>query len=82
MAVEAFRDRERAMKLIKDKDLNFVFLEDEELGGEKVYQKYGVSAFPSTFIFGKNGKLSSFHLGFGKGMEEEIKKDILIKLDE
>lgn len=80
--MEAFQDRERAMKLIKDKNLNFVFLEDEVVDGEKIYQKYGVSAFPSTFIFGKNGKLTSFHLGFEKGMEEEIKKEILRELGE
>ncbi len=82
MAVEAYQDTERAKKLIKDKKLSFIFLEDELVGDEKVYQKYGVSAFPTNFIFGKNGKLISYHLGYGDGMENKIKEEIFKELDE
>lgn len=80
IAVEAFQDRERAKKFIKEKKLSFQFLEDEKKEGEKIYQKYQVSAFPTTFIFNKKGKLVSYHLGYGDKMEEKIKEEILKEL--
>lgn len=82
VAVEAFQDTERAKKLIKEKNLNFILLEDSVIDGEKIYQKYGVSAFPSNFIFNKKGKLAYFHLGFGEGMQNKILEEILKELNE
>lgn len=82
IAVEAFQDTKRAKNFIKDKKLSFIFLEDELVGDEKIYQKYGVSAFPTNFIFDKNGKLISYHLGYNDGMENKIKEEILKELDE
>lgn len=77
VAVEAFNDRERAKKIIKDKGLSFLFLDDEKNNGEKVYQKYGVSAFPTAFLFGKNGKLLSYYVGYEQGIENKIKEEII-----
>jgi len=82
VAVEAFQDTKRAKKLIKDKNLSFVFLEDEKIGDEKVYQKYSISAFPTNFIFGKDGRLISYHLGYGRHTKDEIKEEILKGLNE
>ncbi len=76
IAVEAFNDTERAKNFIKEEKLTFVFLNDEKKDGEKTYERYGVSAFPTTFIFDKNKKLRAYHLGFEEKMEEKIKEEI------
>ena len=46
---------------------------DEEL---LVRQRYGVTALPTTFIIGKDGKVFMVHTGSSPGLKEELSADI------
>ncbi len=81
IAVEAFNDTERAKNFINSEKLTYIFLNDEKMDGEKIYERYRVSAFPTTFIFDKNKKLRAYYLGFGGKMEEKIKGEIIKLLE-
>lgn len=80
IGIEAFNETKMAKKFIKKNKIKFLLLEDEKDGNKKVYQKYSVYAFPTTFIFNKNKKLIGYHLGYEEGLEEKIKGEILKEL--
>jgi peroxiredoxin len=77
VAVEAFRDREAALKFIEDEKLTFHILENLEGEGEIVYDIFKVSGFPSTFIIDPEGKVMFFHYGFSEGDEAKMEEEIL-----
>jgi peroxiredoxin len=77
VSVEAFRDREGALKFIKDENLTFHLLENLEGEGEIVYDIFKVSGFPSSFIIDPDGKVMFFHYGFSEGEEAKIEEEIL-----
>jgi peroxiredoxin len=76
VAVEALRDRERALKLISEKNLTYHFLEADE-GDNVVRRTYRVQAFPTSFLIDRDGKIIYCHVGFEKGDEAKLEKEIL-----
>ena len=41
-----------------------------------VSSKFGVTGIPTTFIVGKDGKVSMVHSGYSPGLKDELVKDI------
>jgi peroxiredoxin len=75
VAVEALRDRERAMKFIDENKLTFHLLENDE-AKNVVRDTYGVHGFPTSFVIDRDGKIVYCHLGFEKGDEAELEREI------
>ena len=76
VAVEAVRDRERALKFIKENKLSFHLLENDE-DKNVVRDTYGVQSFPTSFMIDRDGKIMYCHVGFEKGDEAKLEKEIL-----
>ncbi len=76
VAVEGVRDRERALKFINEKNLTYHFLEGDE-NDTVVRKTFHVEAFPTSFLIDRNGNIVYCHVGFEKGDEVELEKQIL-----
>jgi peroxiredoxin len=76
VAVEALRDRERASKFIKEKNLTFHLLENDE-SKNVVRETYGVHSFPTSFMIDREGRIMYCHVGFDKGDEVRLEKEML-----
>ena len=76
VAVEARRDRDRALKFIKEKNLTYHMLEGDE-GDTVVGKTFRIQAFPTSFLIDRNGKIIYCHVGFEKGDEANLEKEIL-----
>lgn len=76
VAVEATRDRERAMKFIGEKTLTYHFLENDEKN-DVVRDTFGVTSFPTAFLIDRDGRIMYHHVGFEKGDEVELERQIL-----
>jgi peroxiredoxin len=76
VAVEAARDTERALKVINENGLSFHMLETEE-ENDVVDEVFDVRGFPTVFMIDRDGKIIYCHLGFEKGDEEMLEKEIL-----
>ncbi len=76
VAVEATRDRDRAVKFIEENNLTFHLLEAEE---EKavVKKKFGIKWFPTSFLIDREGRIMICHVGFRAGDEARLEKEIL-----
>ena len=76
VAVEATRDRDRAVKFIEKNDLTFFLLEPEQ---EKalVKKRFGIKWFPTSYLIDRDGRIMSCHVGFRAGDEVELEKEIL-----
>jgi peroxiredoxin len=76
VAVEATRDRERAVQFIDKYGLSYHLLEAEE---EKlvVKKKFGIKWFPTSYLIDREGRIMICHVGFHAGDEVELEKDIL-----
>jgi peroxiredoxin len=76
VAIDATRDRERAVKFIDKYKLSYHLLEAEE---EKnvVKEKFGVKWFPTSFLIDSEGRIMICHVGFHAGDEVGLERDIL-----
>jgi len=54
-------------------DMEVVLDDDDE---RPVRELFGVTGIPTTFIIGKDGKVSMMHSGYSPGLKEELVKDI------
>ena len=76
VAVEAFRDTERAKSFIEKKGLTYTLLEDGEDDQAVTASFFGVYAYPSSFLIDRDGRVMYYHLGFELGDEKKIEKEI------
>jgi peroxiredoxin len=76
VAVEATRDRERALRLIDENNLTYYLLEAE---GEEnlVKEQFGIKWFPTSFLIDREGRIMMCHVGFHAGDEVKLEKEIL-----
>jgi len=76
IAIEATRDRERALRFIDQNNLTYHLLEAEE---EKnvVKDRFGIKWFPTSFLIDREGRIMICHVGFHAGDEEKLEKEIL-----
>ena len=79
VAIEAARDTDRALKVIKENDLTFDMLETEE-DNDVVDDVFAVRGFPTVFMIDRDGKIVYSHLGFEEGDEAQLEKEILALL--
>jgi peroxiredoxin len=76
VAVEGRRDSERAQKFIKDKDLTYTFLETGADDADVVRNVFKVHSYPTSFLVDGSGKIIYVHVGFSRGDEETLEKEI------
>ena len=76
VAIEARRDRERAEKFFDENKLTYHLLENDE-ENDVVRETFGVQAFPTSFLVDSDGRIMYCHIGFEKGDEEQLEKEIL-----
>ena len=79
VAIEATRDRERAVKFIEKYGLTYHLLEAEE---DKVVvkQKFGVKWYPTSYLIDREGRILVCHVGFKAGDEVALEKEIMKEL--
>ncbi len=76
VAVEAFRDTKQATKFIEDKGLSFTLLENGTEDAELVSSMFGVSAFPTSLLVDREGRVMYAHVGFELGDEQKLEEEI------
>jgi peroxiredoxin len=76
VAVEATRDRKRAVEFIEKNGLTYHLLEAEE---EKIVvkKKFGIKWFPTSYLIDREGRIMICHVGFRAGDEVELEREIL-----
>lgn len=57
------------------RDINYTILFSER----ELAETYHVSGYPTLYFLDREGKIAKMHVGYGKGMEEELEAD-LVKL--
>jgi len=76
IAVESNRDRKRATDFITKNKLTFPCLENGEGDAEFVYDTFGVTGYPTSFLIDGKGRVLYMHLGFREGDEVRLEKEI------
>lgn len=75
VAIEATRDRERAVKFIEKHGLTYHLLEAEE-DKTVIKKKFGVKWFPTSYLIDREGRILICHVGFKAGDEDVLEKEI------
>ena len=76
IAVESQRDRKRAVKFIAKNQLSYPCLENGDGDAEFIYQTFKVSTYPTSFLIDGEGRILFVHVGFDKGDEENLAREI------
>jgi hypothetical protein len=76
IAVDAYRDRLRAQKLIEEKGLSYTLLENGEEDAEVVGEIFKVHSFPTSLLIDRSGRVFFSHLGFEIGDELKLEQEI------
>jgi peroxiredoxin len=76
VAVEGRGDSERAQKFIKEKKLTYTFLETGEDDANIVRNLFKVRSYPTSFLVNGSGKIIYVHVGFSRGDEDTLEKEI------
>lgn len=75
VAIEATRDRDRALKFIDKFNLTYHFLEAEE-EKQQVKERFFVKWFPTSHLVDREGRILICHVGFKAGDEKELEEEI------
>ncbi len=75
VSVQSNQDRERGHAFIEEAGLTYHFLENEK-DNDVVSGIYLSEGNPTTYLIDENGRVVSYHLGFRKGDEEGLEKEI------
>ncbi len=76
VALETFRDHERAVKFIGEKGLTMHMLENGE-ENDVANGIFGMRSFPTSYIIDGEGRILFYHLGYNEGDEKEMEQEIL-----
>ena len=76
VAVEAQRDRERAVKFVTENKLTYPTLENGADDAEFVRKVFQVASFPTSFLVDGSGRVLAQHVGFAEGDEETFAREI------
>jgi peroxiredoxin len=76
VAIEYQRDTERATAFIEQHGLTYTLLENGEDDDEVVRSMFQVSAFPTSFLVDREGRILYYHLGFEAGDEKKMAAEI------
>jgi peroxiredoxin len=80
VGIQTRKDPERAAAVIKECGMTFPLLENEE-DNDVVYGKFGVDGVPTSYIIDGEGRIMYYHIGFQKGDEKELEREIRKLLD-
>ena len=78
VAIEINNDRKGAEKFIKENGLTFIFSEADR---KFVKDYFNTAIYPNSFIIGKDSRIKQHHIGFKKGDEVKLEKEILAELN-
>ena len=76
LAIEAMQNREGAVKFIEENNLSYHLVENGEGDDEVVKTIFGVQGYPTSFVLDRQGRVIFYHIGFDKGDEVKIEKEI------
>jgi thiol-disulfide isomerase/thioredoxin len=76
IAIEAKRDRDRAEKFVNDNELTYPTLETGEEDDDVVRNIFGIRSYPTSFLVNEEGKIIYVHVGFARGDEVKLEKEI------
>mgnify|MGYP000288717779 CR=1 FL=1 len=76
-AIESYAETEKAKKIIADLGLSFTCLENGTGDGDLVWNQFGISAYPTSFMLDRQGRLMYYHLGFNAGDEQRTEEALL-----
>ncbi len=76
IAIEATRDRDRAVEFIEKHKLSYHLLEPEQ-EKQVVKDQFGIKWFPTAYLIDRFGRIMICHVGFRAGDEVELEKEIL-----
>ena len=74
LAIEAMRNREGATKFFEENNLSYHLVENGE--DDVVRKVFGVQGYPTSFVLDRQGRVVFYHIGFDKGDEVKIEKEI------
>lgn len=72
-AVDQGEDAETVSAFLEQRDISPAVLLDAEQAASSAY---GVQGLPTSVIIGKDGKVQVVHVGFGKGLEKKLTKEL------
>ena len=76
IALEAFRDRERAQKFLAENPVTYPCVENGAGDAAFVDEVFGVSGYPTSYLIDGRGRVLYMHLGFSAGDEEMLAAEI------
>jgi peroxiredoxin len=84
LAIEAMRNREAAVEFIAENNLTYHLVENGEGDEEVVRRVFGVQGYPTSYILDRQGRVIYYHIGFDKGDEVKLEKEIkkLLMMDQ
>ena len=74
VAVNVDKDHKAALEFMKDMQASFPVVFDST---GSLAKRYGVDAMPSSFIYGRDGRLVATHQGFAQDKTDSLDYDIL-----
>lgn len=74
--IDRSNDTANAREFIDEQQLPFTFLENGEDEAEVVKGLFGVTAFPTSFLIDRRGRIVFAHVGFNPGDEELFAKKV------
>jgi cytochrome c biogenesis protein CcmG/thiol:disulfide interchange protein DsbE len=79
VAVGVDKDHRKALDFLKDTKATFPVIFDST---GSLAKKYGLEAMPTSFVYGRNGRLVAVHQGFDADMTDSLEHVILQLLNE
>ena len=80
IAIESYAETEKAEKIIADLGLTFTCLENGTGDDDLVWNKFGISAYPTSLLIDREGRLMYYHLGYETGDEQRTETELLTLL--
>jgi peroxiredoxin len=80
IAIESYAETAKAEKIVADLGLTFTCLENGTGDDELVWNQFGVSAYPTSLLIDREGRLMYYHLGYQTGDEQRTETELLTLL--
>jgi len=75
VGIQTSHDPERAAAVIKECGMTFTLLENED-DNDVAYGKFGIDGNPTSYVIDREGRIMYYHLGYSKGDEKKMEKEI------
>jgi peroxiredoxin len=81
IAIESYAETEKAVMIIADLGQTFTCLENGTGDDELVWNEFGISAYPTSLLIDREGRLMYYHLGYQAGDEQRTERELLTLLE-